>query len=488
MRSLPLLRSLLLSTTIAIVVAAFARDADACGGCFHAEVPTTIETPSVVTDHRMVISISAQSTTLWDQVEYAGDPKDFAWVLPVRGAVVVGLGSDAFIDALDQRTAPQVDSPRVACPSPGGGGCLAPGVAGCGSSSSGDDVSLGYQEDAGIFVTGRSTAGPYAVVQVHGTDEGAIVGWLRDHHYVVPTEIEPILARYVVEGFDFVAVRLRPGEGVKAMQPIRVSWRGAIASLPLRMVAAGVGTSVGIKLFVIGDGRWTTENFPSFEIDPSVLTWDFATQRSDYTAWRQRLADKWSGRAFALESSIDMPASALPRVYPPRDWGDGGADSADDSGLDASPSDAPSSDADIDADAEASPPDTTPPPTYDAGPPPVVDPYASDVDIAFAARFTRRVTRLRADLPTRFLDADLLLQADANQSQLPIVVQPRQSVNLASLCGAPPAAASRSSRQQRGCAVGETPSSVLPPALGLFAIAAAATVGRRVAKGAGTKK
>jgi hypothetical protein len=34
--------------------------------------------PQVVTDHRMVLSVNATQTTLWDQFRYAGQASDFA--------------------------------------------------------------------------------------------------------------------------------------------------------------------------------------------------------------------------------------------------------------------------------------------------------------------------------------------------------------------------------------------------------------------------
>jgi hypothetical protein len=53
--------------------------AEACGGCFVQPSERT-----VVTDHRMALSISTTQTVLWDQIRYSGDPAEFAWVLPVR--------------------------------------------------------------------------------------------------------------------------------------------------------------------------------------------------------------------------------------------------------------------------------------------------------------------------------------------------------------------------------------------------------------------
>ena len=543
MRSLTFLNLLRVAPALLLAQAGVAvvlppGDARACGGCFHGEpAPGVVESPSVVTDHRMVLALSPSLTTLWDQVEYSGDPTEFAWVLPVRGEVVVGVGTDAFVDAIDKQTAPEIDSPRPpSCPR-NYGGCGGGSTAGCSSSSSdGEDYSLGYQEDSGITVTGRSVVGPYASVQVHGKDEGSIVGWLRAHKYVVPADVEPMLKRYVDEGFDFLAVRLRPGRGVMAMEPIRVSWRGAYPSLPLRMVAAGVGTSVGIKLFVIGSGRWRTQNFATFAIDPSALTWDFATQRSDYTEVRNRMAQAYEGRAFAMEASVDVLATSLPWLRgaaPEQDGGaladtgadtgmgadagadtyldagsdvalDSGTDSQSDIGMDSGIDSATSSDAALDgevdsgldaavdasaidssssdassAEADVDVPDTTPPPAYDAGAPPIVDPYATDLEIAFGSHPSRRITRLRADLPARWLDADLELQADESQSALAPKLQVQASINGSSTCSTNRGRGG----QQQGCSLGESsPSRPLRATIGLAMLALAGTLVRRATR------
>jgi hypothetical protein len=63
-----------------------ARDAAACGGCFHVPGEST-----QVASHRMVISISQTQSTLWDQIQYSGSPSTFAWVLPVKGQITIGL-------------------------------------------------------------------------------------------------------------------------------------------------------------------------------------------------------------------------------------------------------------------------------------------------------------------------------------------------------------------------------------------------------------
>ena len=444
-------------------------DAKACGGCFHGEPATATQSPSVVTDHRMVLALSATMTTLWDQVEYAGDPEEFAWVLPIRGKVVVGLGSDSFISGLDTQTAPVIRAPRSSC---------APSFAfgddssssGCGMSSADsesassppvdDNGGLGWQEDSGVFVTDRSTVGPYQTVQVHGTDAGGIIGWLRSNKYVVPVELEPMLQKYVTEGFDFVAVKLRPGLGVHAMRPIRVSFKGPYPTLPLRMVRAGIGEKVGLKLFVIGDGRWKTANFPTLAIDPQMVTWDFTARRSDYTLVRDRESQKLDGRAWTIEASVDLMRSQLPISYEPipgepaKDSGvadTAKSETTTDGAVDETATDADGEDA-TDADVEEAAIDsgvaeTAAPPDYDAGSAPAVDPYASDLEVAFGTYSSRRVTRLRADLPSKFLDVDLNLEADDNQAVLPRELQVSNAVNE----NCPPSSNARSSSSSDTC-------------------------------------
>lgn len=455
----------LFAGTLALVSVSAIRDAEACGGCFHEPpAPTeadasTSQSGTVVTDHRMALAITSQGTTLWDQIEYAGDPGKFVWVLPIQGAVRVSTGSDAFLDAIDQRTSPQIIGPTVFCnsppppPSSGGGGGFTGGNSssgvgcGCGSAakyddpasgaavydtgaSTADDGGLAIQPDEGVVVTHRDTVGPYETVQITGDGGESILGWLRRNGYEVPAAVEPMVQKYVDEKFGFLAVKLSPNAGVQAMKPIRVSWKGKTPQLPLRMVAAGVGASVGLKLFVIGDGRWKTQNFDSFTIDASSLTWNFETSRSDYSDMRTAKAKSFADRAWALESSIDVGSDDLPAADPVVDAGppssdaDAGETSESDASTDSA-TDAPDTAADAEVDADAD---------VDAGDLPPIDPAANDVVVAFAGEHTRRITRLRADLPAKYLDVDLALEADTDQSVLPADYHVAKYLHADQLC------------------------------------------------------
>ncbi len=278
----------------------FVPDARACGGCFH-EPPNPNETPSLVVDHRMALSISKTQTILWDQVRYAGNPAEFAWVLPVRPGTDVEVGRDEFLSALESATAPTIAPPIVQCyypppPQQSGGG----GGFGCGASSASDfptsfggaDAGTAFDASAplnGVDVT-QKVVGPYETAILHSTSGQAISDWLTTHGFVIPSSIDPIIAYYTNLGLDFVAVRLRPDVGIRAMQPIRIVSPGADGTLPLRMVSAGIGATVGLELFVVSEGRYEAMNFANALVDPKSVKWDGANARSNYSQTFDALA------------------------------------------------------------------------------------------------------------------------------------------------------------------------------------------------------
>ena len=106
-----LLATLALAAFSAVVLTP--AQVSACGGCF---APT--ENPSVVTDHRMILSISPTQTTLYDQIHYQGDPASFAWVLPITGEAQVGLSADVLFGSLDSLSKTTVQAPPRSCPPP----------------------------------------------------------------------------------------------------------------------------------------------------------------------------------------------------------------------------------------------------------------------------------------------------------------------------------------------------------------------------------
>ena len=251
--------------------------ADACGGCF---IPPAANT--IVSGHRMALSVSKARTVLWDQIQYQGNPEDFSWVLPIKPGARIEEAAPEWFEALEAATTTTVQAPALNC---NGGGTF-----GCGSASQGfaGAVEDGDGTNGGVTVVKAQTVGPYESVTLSSKDAGALTGWLESHGYVIPDEIQPVIASYVEGGFDFIALRLTPGNGVNLMKPVRVITDGASPVLPLRMVAAGTGANTSVVLYVIGEGRWEAQNFPNVQIPVDELEWDGVSNDSNYAAIRDK--------------------------------------------------------------------------------------------------------------------------------------------------------------------------------------------------------
>jgi hypothetical protein len=397
------------------------RDASACGG----EFQPPAETETVVTDHRMLLSISKTQTTLYDQIRFSGSPSSFAWVLPIKGTATIGLSADLLFDTIDSLTTTQVLQPPTDCPGPVACDLITPATA---AFDAGDALDGG-----GVTVTAEQEVGPYETVQLHSTDPNALQDWLGSHGYAVPPAILPTITAYVNADFDFLAMKLVPGAGVQAMRPVRVTTQGASPILPLRMVAAGTGKTTGITLWVVAEGRYEPQNFPFFTIANNDLSWDWTTNSSNYETVRLAKEASFGGRGWQVESSLELSQYSIAQTlyqnvdfandggsYPPSVDAGFGATDAGGGGNDAGEgsTDAGESDAD---ELDASSGNDDGPLPGDAG----EGAAAADVATLFAgiSGSNVRITRMRSDIAHAALDVDLLLQASSDTSELSNVYQ-----------------------------------------------------------------
>jgi hypothetical protein len=332
---------------------------------------------SVVTDHRMIFALSPRQTTLYDEIEYSGSPSSFAWVLPIHGLVNVRLSADVVFAALEETTKTIIaPSPPSGCPPPSACDCA---------------LKTNFTSVGSVTVQSQQVVGPYDTVQISSTDPGALSAWLSANGFAIPSSVHPVIAAYVGEGFDFLAMRLAPGQGVQAMRPVSVTSTGAGLSLPLRMVAAGTGATVGVTLWVVAAGRYEPQNFAFFTISASDLVWDWSRLTSNYAAVRIQREAALGNAAWQTESSIDLAPAAVEAFilsvpaetdYPTTDASDAGAGRTADEAR------------------------------------------REDLATLFpAAGATVRITRMRADLSHDALATDLALQASADQVCSPTATQ-----------------------------------------------------------------
>jgi hypothetical protein len=439
-----MLRSSLVATCALALASAWfvvdARDARACGGCFHPPPGPDEVDGTVVTDHRMVLSLSTTQTVLWDQIKYAGTPADFAWVLPVKPGAVIELSQDAWIAALDASTQTVVQGPSSSCAAApaeydgdGNGGGCASSSENAGSAGFESPTTSGDADGGSVEVVSQQVVGPYDAVTVRSSQGEALGDWLRANGYAVPSGMQPTIDAFTSAGFDFIALKLAPGEGIQAMEPVRVITSGADPSLPLRMIAAGAGANVGIELFVLSEGRYHPQNFPDATIDFTQLAWDPTAGRSNYeelataalaanggTGWLTEAAQPVTlytsgGYNPPLASAYESTCTPLTLPPPPScgssaeagaapgDAGDAG--NAGDGGEAGNAGDAGSAGNDGGVSMGMGSCEPT-----------VVG--CDDLDLAMTGIDVGSlwVTRLRADLPVTALTSDLILEATAAQT------------------------------------------------------------------------
>ena len=260
------------------------HDADACGACI---VPPGENT--IVTAHRMALSVSPKQTVLWDQIEYTGAPESFAWVLPVKPGAVIQISTDAWFDTLDAATTTQIFQPQISCSNGSSGPSFGCGMQedSAGRAAEFDDGTGGGNGPA-VTVVHRGSVGPYSTVTLSTDKPGVLNDWLTGAGFAIDSSTQPVVDAYVAEGFDFIALKLLPEKDVSAMKPVRIVQPGANPTLPLRMVAIGTGANVAITLFLISEGRWEAKNFENVVAPTNLIAWDFADNSSNYGELRQK--------------------------------------------------------------------------------------------------------------------------------------------------------------------------------------------------------
>jgi hypothetical protein len=324
--------------------------------------------------------------------------------------VTVGLSADVLFDSIDTMTATQINPPPLNCPGPPSNCAFGYATAGAAGNAALGDAS------GSVIVTKQQNVGPYETVQLHATDSSALNAWLSTNGFVIPAAVTPVIDAYVSEGFDFLAMKLLPDQGVQAMRPVRVTSQGASLSLPLRMASVGTGATVGISIWVVSDGRYEPSNFPYFHIDDSQLVWDWSTSSSNYTTLRAQNEATLGNKGWEIESSLDLNEQSITNVIMSggQYYGPGyiGGLAASDPSTDYLPVGDP--------DAGA-----------DAGYQSAEDVRAADVAALFAGLTgpTVRVTRMRSDIAHAAMTTDFVLQASADQSELSNIRQVQKSVN-----------------------------------------------------------
>lgn len=260
-------------------------------------------------------------------IRYAGDPKQFAWIVPVPEVPELSISPSSAFALLDKATAPDVEvgvddvCPRSAwaChydyPEDTSGGI------GCGGGAS--HANYGYANDAAgasdgasgggeppVTVINEQTVGDYQTVTFRASEAAAATQWLRDNGFIVNPTTSIYMESYVQAGMVFVAAKLVPGAGVSAVKPLRMRYRAAYPTVPLILTAVAAQPHLTVTSFVYANQAFRPMGHPVVTVNGDRLARDPAG-RLNYPMVLARTIDEAGGDAFAIEYRGNAPQSTI---------------------------------------------------------------------------------------------------------------------------------------------------------------------------------
>jgi len=247
-------------------------------------------------------------------IKYAGDPASFAWIVPVPEVPELGISPATAFGLLDKATAPNVTSDiENICPI-SEWTCAYHEQPRCGGEfqfGGGDDygaasVDAGFSSDGAtgsgspVTVLGEAVVGDYQTVTFRANEAAAATQWLRDNGFVVNQTTSIYMESYVNQNMVFVAAKLVPGAGVKAIKPLKLRYRAAYPQVPLILTAVASEPHLTVTSFVYSDELVRPLGHPLVTLDETRIARD-TKGRDNYPMVLARTIDEVGGDGFIAE-------------------------------------------------------------------------------------------------------------------------------------------------------------------------------------------
>ncbi|MEV0841183.1 DUF2330 domain-containing protein [Actinocatenispora sera] len=194
---------------------------------------------ATVADETSLVSYDGHTETITMSLTLTGEPTAAAWFLPVPAKPRFALADVELFNQLANLTAPQAK--RVGSDGCDHGACAVPG-----------------RPAPQVSVLQRVPVGPYDVATLRASDGSALHDWLAKHGFTLPDSLATGVAPYAKQGWDYVAVRLRPAEGTTSLgrnlPPLSVSFASDELVYPMRLSALASHPQT-VRLYVLAGHR-----------------------------------------------------------------------------------------------------------------------------------------------------------------------------------------------------------------------------------------
>jgi len=331
MRTRPQIRTFLSLATVTAaalgtLVAAFPNPALACGG-FFCDAGNGPPMPVDQTGENILFALDSQAGTVEAhiQIQYMGEPQNFAWIIPVTSIPEFTVGSDQLFQTLLANTVPsyalttqfdcaEMSGPQVGC---GAGETFSDGGESDSGFESGELTGQGSGTDTtGTTVVARAVVGAFFIDVLESNSATELYEWLEANDYAQDDQAPEIVQEYLDEGHLFAAVKLNSGTDIDEIHPLVMTYKGDEPCVPLRLTRIAAVEDMGVRTFFLGNERAVPTNYKHVEINDAQLDWvNFAGNYNDIVT---QAVDEAGGRAFVTEYASD--SSVIPRNHYNSQW------------------------------------------------------------------------------------------------------------------------------------------------------------------------
>ena len=243
-------------------VATTSTPAAACGGFFCSQVPIDQMGEDIIFGYGANGTVTAQIL-----INYTGEAKDFAWILPVPSKPEISIGSNAAFQVIRGMTQPSwylqwnYDNAGQC-----GGWFYYPEAAAGGVDDDGSN-------QGGVTVVESKDVGPFATVILESSSTEELVQWLNDNGYDQPAESTPLIDHYVQQGMMFVALKLKQNESSGSIQPIVLEMQEDDPCVPLVLTQIAATPDMPVRTYILGDHRVVPTNWMHVVLNEKKIDW-----------------------------------------------------------------------------------------------------------------------------------------------------------------------------------------------------------------------
>ncbi len=317
-------------------VAAAPNPAHACGGLFcDAGNGPPMPVDQIGENILFVVDNQANTVEAHIQIQYMGEPQNFAWIIPVTAVPEFSVGSEVLFQNLLQSTAPtysqtttfdcaENNGPPMGCGSLAEAGSFDSGLSG-GETDGGFGSTGEGSGGPGTKVVARDLVGAFHIDVLQSNSATELYDWLEQNGYAQDAEAPEIVQEYLDENHLFAAVKLVNGENIDEIHPLVMTYAGNEPCVPLRLTRIAAVDDMGVRTFFLGDDRAVPTNYKHVVLNDAQLDW--VNSAANYNDVVTLAVDEAGGRAFVTEYYGD--SSLVPRNHYDSAWSAGEFDNTE---------------------------------------------------------------------------------------------------------------------------------------------------------------